>query len=75
MGNIISHNFIKPNIIPINYNCPSCMEEGLIHNINERFHIISLTQCQCNGCGSIFKKTDFYNTIDIPNNTFIKIYS
>jgi uncharacterized Zn finger protein len=78
MGNIISNIIIKPNIKSKirqdNYKCPSCMEEGQIHNINRRFHIISLTQCQCNGCGSIFKKKDFYNTVDIRNNSFIDVY-
>ena len=58
MGNTTSHKIIQP----VNYYCPKCMEEGKynIPNIAGRFHIINESQCQCNGCGSVFKKTDYF---------------
>lgn len=61
MGLTISHNIIEP----VNYNCPTCMEEGRnkIPNIAGRFFIINANQCQCNGCHTIYSKHQFYTTI------------
>jgi len=61
MGLTTSHNIIQP----VNYNCPTCMEEGRkrIPNIAGRFYIINANQCQCNGCSTIYSKIEFYKTI------------
>lgn len=45
---------------PVNYNCPVCMSSGNLPNIGGRFFIINKTECQCNGCNSIFNKSRFY---------------
>ena len=67
MGNFISNIIIKSKITPNNYKCPSCMEQGQIHNINETIHIISLTEYQCNGCGSIYRKNGISTPLNILN--------
>lgn len=61
MGLKFSQNIIEP----VNYNCPTCMEEGRgkLPNIAGRFHIINQKQCQCNGCCTIYPKNQFYKTI------------
>jgi len=61
MGNTTSHKIIQP----VNYYCPKCMEEGKynIPNIAGRFHIINESQCQCNGCNTIYPKNQFYKKI------------
>ncbi len=45
----------------VNYNCPVCMRNtDAVPNSGGRFFIINETQCQCNGCGSVFKKSDYF---------------
>ena len=40
------------------------MESGIkIPNIAGRFHIINETQCQCNGCNTIYPKSEYYKKI------------
>lgn len=57
MGQTLSHNIIEP----INYYCPKCMENKQnIPNIAGRFYIINETECQCNGCSTIYPKSQFY---------------
>lgn len=56
MGNTYSHKVHNP----VNYNCPSCMEKGNLPNIAGRFFIINETECQCNGCNTIYPKSQFY---------------
>ncbi len=51
-----------------NYNCPVCKTSGLIPNIAGKFHLISPTQCQCNGCNTIFDKSMFYAQPENPLN-------
>lgn len=61
MGNTTSHNIITP----VNYDCPKCMEkgQGILPNIAGRFHIINETECKCNGCNTIYPKSQFYKTV------------
>jgi len=60
MGTRFSQQIIKP----VNYNCPVCMEGGKnTPNIAGRFFIINSTQCQCNGCNTIYPKADYYKNI------------
>ena len=47
---------------PVNYNCPVCKSTGKLPNAAGRFFIINDTDCQCNGCNTIFEKTKFYIT-------------
>ena len=49
-------------LIAVNYNCPVCQESGKLPNIAGRFFIINQTECQCNGCNTIFDKNRFYKT-------------
>ena len=63
MGNTSSQNITEP----VNYNCPKCQKTGKLPNIAGRFHIINDKECQCNGCGSIFLKSQFYKQVDINN--------
>jgi hypothetical protein len=51
-----------------NYHCPICKATGATPNIAGRFFIINETQCQCNGCNTIFEKDMFYAQPDNPNN-------
>ena len=51
-----------------NYNCPVCRTSRLSPNIAGRFHIITPTQCQCNGCNTIFEKSMFYAQPENPLN-------
>ena len=59
MGNIIFNTDVKP----VNYNCLVCMESGNLPNIAGRFFIINSSQCKCNGCNSIFNKSDYYKSV------------
>jgi hypothetical protein len=58
MGNTSSINIIEP----VNYNCPTCMKKDNLPNIAGRFHIINETECQCNGCNTIYPKERFYKS-------------
>jgi hypothetical protein len=60
MGNILNRT-----INPVNYNCPNCMGQGkeIIPNIAGRFFIINDTQCQCNGCNTVYPKSQFYKQV------------
>jgi len=49
-------------LIAVNYNCPVCQESGKLPNIAGRFFIINQTECQCNGCNTVFDKNRFYKT-------------
>jgi len=61
MGNKFSNNVM----IPVNHNCPVCMEVGKnrIPNKAGYFYIINDTECQCNGCNAIYPKSKFYKVI------------
>jgi len=48
------------NLNPVNYDCPVCRETGKLPNIAGRFFIINETECQCNGCKTVFEKSRFY---------------
>ena len=48
---------------PVNYNCPKCKESGRPPNLAGRFYIINDTQCQCNGCNSVYDKKLFYKPV------------
>ena len=56
MGQPISKN-------AVNYYCPECKKTNRVPNMAGRFFIINETQCQCNGCNTIFPKTQFYKKI------------
>jgi len=58
MGSRFSHTSHK-----CNYNCQVCMETGKDPNIAGRFHIINETECQCNGCNTIFAKSVIYRPV------------
>jgi hypothetical protein len=47
----------------VNYACPECQKTGKLPNSSGRFYIINETQCQCNGCGSVFPKSQFYKDV------------
>ena len=55
------------NTNPVNYDCPVCMASNKLPNAGGRFFLINETQCQCNGCNTIFDKTKFYK--GYTNNT------
>lgn len=61
MGNTSSNN----NIIPVNYQCPTCMgkKANVIPNMAGRFFIINDKECQCNGCKTIYPKEQFYKPV------------
>ena len=60
MGNTSSNQFKNP----VNYNCPKCMEEeNKIPNLAGRFFIINETECQCNGCNTVYPKEKFYKIV------------
>jgi len=52
---------VEPN--KVNYGCPKCTNSGKMPNIGGRFHIINETECQCNGCKTIYLKSRFYKTV------------
>ena len=60
--------FSFPQTIACNYNCPVCKATGKTPNIAGKFFLINDTQCQCNGCRTIFDKEFFYAKPDDPNN-------
>jgi hypothetical protein len=45
---------------PVNYNCPVCMNSNKLPNRAGKFFLINETECQCNGCQTIFQKKRFY---------------
>lgn len=51
-----------------NYHCPVCRSKYLHPNIAGRFHLITPTLCQCNGCNTIFEKSEFYAKPVNPRN-------
>jgi hypothetical protein len=55
----------------VNQYCPKCKESGKLPNIAGRFHIINETECQCNGCKTIYLKSRFYKTI-VENATLLE---
>jgi len=59
MGNMHSQNVVTP----VNYHCPVCMERGNEPNLAGKFFIINETECQCNGCQTVFPKNQFYKTV------------
>jgi hypothetical protein len=56
MGQSLS--FFSKN--PVNYDCPVCQSSGKLPNSAGRFFIINDTQCQCNGCKTVFNKEQFF---------------
>jgi hypothetical protein len=58
MGQALS--FISRN--PVNYDCPVCQSSGKLPNTVGRFFIINDTQCQCNGCKTVFDKEQFFKS-------------
>jgi len=57
MGQIIARE-----LNPVNYNCPTCKKSGKLPNAAGRFFIVSLTECKCNGCNTVYPKSKFYKT-------------
>lgn len=51
---------------PVNYGCPKCKNSAKVPNLAGRFNIISETECQCNGCKTIYPKSQFFK-IDLEN--------
>ena len=49
----------------VNYNCPECKKKNKLPNIAGRFFIINDTECQCNGCGTIYPKSQFYKDVTV----------
>jgi len=47
----------------VNYDCPKCKETGKDPTIAGRFHLINETECQCNGCKTIYPKSQFYKPV------------
>lgn len=47
----------------VNYDCPKCKNSGKIPNISGRFYIINKYQCQCNGCKTIYPKSQIYKPV------------
>jgi len=45
---------------PVNYHCPTCKQTGKTPNLAGRFFIINDNECQCNGCKTIFPKSQIY---------------
>ena len=78
LSNTVFQSFI--NILPFrwimhshqmmkcNYNCPVCRLSSSNPNIAGRFFIINTTQCQCNGCNTVFEKEMFYAQPENPDN-------
>ena len=46
----------------VNYDCPTCRKSNKLPNIGGRFFIINESQCQCNGCKTVYPKEQFYKT-------------
>ena len=66
MGAFASSKMVKLENRNVNYDCPVCMSSGRLPNAAGRFFIINQTQCQCNGCNSIYEKSRFYKTEFTP---------
>ena len=49
----------------VNYNCPECQKTGKLPNLAGRFFIIDDNQCQCNGCGTKYPKSQIYKTVEV----------
>lgn len=49
----------------VNYNCLECKKTNKLPNIAGRFFIINDTECQCNGCGTIYPKSQFYKDVTV----------
>lgn len=63
MGAYVSANRVKIlGNTNVNYDCPTCMSSGRLPNIAGKFFIINDTQCQCNGCNTIYEKSRFYKS-------------
>lgn len=58
MGQCLST--IKYDLNPVTYNCPVCKETNNPPNLTGKFFIINDTECQCNGCNTIFPKSQVY---------------
>ena len=56
-------NISLPEPNAVNYNCPKCKESGKTPNLKGRFFLINEKECQCNGCKSIYPKSDFYLSV------------
>lgn len=67
MGAYLSSRMIQPDNRSVNYDCPVCISSGRLPNASGRFHIINETQCQCNGCHTIFDKSKFYKSYTQPS--------
>lgn len=48
---------------PVNYHCPTCKQTGKTPNLAGRFFLINDNECQCNGCKTIFPKSQMYKTV------------
>jgi hypothetical protein len=60
MGLQMSKNVETIENNSVNYSCPECQKTGKLPNLEGRFFIINDTQCQCNGCGTKYPKSQFY---------------
>jgi len=60
MGQCLSLS-IKYDDNPVNVECPVCKEIKKVPNLTGRFFIINETECKCNGCNTIFPKSQFYS--------------
>lgn len=60
MGNLTSNS-----VNPVNYDCPKCMEKDKrrIPNLAGKFFIINETECKCNGCNTVYPKSQFYKIV------------
>lgn len=47
-------------VSPVNYDCPTCQSTGKLPNIAGKFFIINDTECQCNGCKSVYLKSTYF---------------
>jgi hypothetical protein len=60
MGLQFSKNVETVENNSVNYSCPECQKTGKLPNLSGRFFIINDTQCQCNGCGTKYPKSQIY---------------
>ena len=60
MGQCLSKNVYHEQ--PVNYMCPVCKKTGNPPNISGRFYIVNSKECICNGCNTIFLKSEYYKT-------------
>lgn len=59
--------FSLSQLNPVNYDCPICQASNKTPNMAGRFVIINETQCQCNGCKTVFEKEKFYKSSTTKN--------